>query len=168
MKVMGFAGWSGSGKTTLVEQVIGVLSARGLVVSLVKHAHHSFDIDHAGKDSWRHRQAGCSEVMVSSAQRWSLTCELRGAPEATLDELLAHLRPCDLVLVEGFKSVPIPKIEIHRPAHGRPLLYPDNPAIVAVATDAAADEFPGLPLPRLDLNAPAAVADFILRHQGLT
>ena len=80
MKVMGFAGWSGSGKTTLVEQVIGVLSARGLVVSLVKHAHHSFDIDHAGKDSWRHRQAGCSEVMVSSAQRWSLTRELRGAP----------------------------------------------------------------------------------------
>ena len=168
MKVMGFAGWSGSGKTTLVEQVIGVLSARGLVVSLVKHAHHSFDIDHAGKDSWRHRQAGCREVMVSSAQRWSLTRELRGAPEATLDELLAHLGPCDLVLVEGFKSVHIPKIEIHRPAHGRPLLYPDNPAIVAVATDAAPDALSGLPLPRLDLNAPAAVADFILRHQGLT
>ena len=168
MKVMGFAGWSGSGKTTLVEQVIGVLSARGLVVSLVKHAHHSFDIDHAGKDSWRHRQAGCREVMVSSAQRWSLTRELRGAPEATLDELLAHLGPCDLVLVEGFKSVHIPKIEIHRPAHGRPLLYPDNPAVVAVATDAAPDALPGLPLPRLDLNAPAAVADFILRHQGLT
>lgn len=168
MKVMGFAGWSGSGKTTLVEQVIGVLSARGLVVSLVKHAHHSFDIDHAGKDSWRHRQAGCSEVMVSSAQRWSLTRELRGAPEATLDELLAHLGPCDLVLVEGFKSVHIPKIEIHRPAHGRPLLYPDNPAVVAVATDAAPDALPGLPLPRLDLNDPAAVADFILRHQGLT
>ena len=168
MKVMGFAGWSGSGKTTLVEQVIGVLSARGLVVSLVKHAHHSFDIDHAGKDSWRHRQAGCREVMVSSAQRWSLTRELRGAPEATLDELLAHLGPCDLVLVEGFKSVHIPKIEIHRPAHGRPLLYPDNPAVVAVATDAAPDALPGLPLPRLDLNDPAAVADFILRHQGLT
>ena len=167
MKVMGFAGWSGSGKTTLVEQVIGVLSARGLVVSLVKHAHHSFDIDHAGKDSWRHRQAGCSEVMVSSAQRWSLTRELRGAPEATLDELLGHLGPCDLVLVEGFKSVHIPKIEIHRPAHGRPLLYPDNPAVVAVATDAAPDALPGLPGPRLDLNDPAAVADFILRHQGL-
>ena len=108
MKVMGFAGWSGSGKTTLVEQVIAALSARGLVVSLVKHAHHSFDIDHAGKDSWRHRQAGCREVMVSSDQRWSLTRELRGAPEAGHDELLAHLGPCDLVLVEGFKRAAIP------------------------------------------------------------
>ena len=134
MKVMGFAGWSGSGKTTLVEQVIGVLSARGLVVSLVKHAHHSFDIDHAGKDSWRHRQAGCSEVMVSSAQRWSLTRELRGAPEATLDELLAHLGPCDLVLVEGFKRAQIPKVEVHRAAVTEPLQHPDDPNIVAIAT----------------------------------
>ncbi len=158
MKVMGFAGWSGSGKTTLVEQVIGVLSARGLVVSLVKHAHHSFDIDHAGKDSWRHRQAGCSEVMVSSAQRWSLTRELRGAPEATLDELLAHLGPCDLVLVEGFKRAPIPKIEVHRAQVTEPLLHPDDPHIVAIATDAAL----ATALPRLDINDPAQVADFIV------
>lgn len=163
MKVMGFAGWSGSGKTTLVEQVIGVLSARGLVVSLVKHAHHSFDIDHAGKDSWRHRQAGCSEVMVSSDQRWSLTRELRGAPEATLDELLARLSPCDLVLVEGFKRAPIPKIEVHRAQVSEALLYPDDPHIVAIATDTR------LPtaLPRLDINDPAQVADFIAAHLAL-
>ena len=163
MKVMGFAGWSGSGKTTLVEQVIGVLSARGLVVSLVKHAHHSLDIDHAGKDSWRHRQAGCSEVMVSSAQRWSLTRELRGAPEATLDELLAHLGPCDLVLVEGFKRAPIPKIEVHRAAVTEPLLHRDDPYIVAIATDTAI----ATALPRLDINDPAQVADFIVARLAL-
>jgi molybdopterin-guanine dinucleotide biosynthesis protein B len=163
MKLIGFAGWSGSGKTTLVEQVIGVLSARGLVVSLVKHAHHSFDIDHAGKDSWRHRQAGCAEVMVSSAQRWSLTRELRGAPEATLDELLAHLGPCDLVLVEGFKRAQIPKIEVHRAVVTEPLLHPDDPHIVAIATDAAL----ATPLPRLDINDPVQVADFIAAHLAL-
>lgn len=164
MKVMGFAGWSGSGKTTLVEQVIGVLSARGLVVSLVKHAHHSFDIDHAGKDSWRHRQAGCSEVMVSSAQRWSLTRELRGAPEATLDELLAHLGPCDLVLVEGFKRAPIPKIEVHRAVVTEPLLHPDDANIIAIATDTVF----ATPLPRLDINDPGQVADFIVARLALS
>lgn len=163
MKVIGFAGWSGSGKTTLVEQVIGVLSARGLAVSLVKHAHHSFDIDHAGKDSWRHRRAGCREVMVSSGQRWSLTHELRGAPEATLDELLGHLGPCDLVLVEGFKRAPIPKIEVHRSVVTEPLLHPDDPHIVAVATDAPLRTA----LPLLDINDPQAVADFIQRQLGL-
>lgn len=163
MKVMGFAGWSGSGKTTLVEQVIAALSARGLVVSLVKHAHHSFDIDHAGKDSWRHRRAGCREVMVSSDQRWSLTRELRGGPEATLDELLAHLGPCDLVLVEGFKRAAIPKIEVHRRGLAEPLLYPHDPHIVAIATDA---ELPAT-LPRLDLNDPVQVADFIADHLHL-
>ncbi|MDI3515247.1 MAG: molybdopterin-guanine dinucleotide biosynthesis protein B [Gammaproteobacteria bacterium] len=162
MKVMGFAGWSGSGKTTLVERVIGVLSARGLAVSLVKHAHHSFDIDHAGKDSWRHRQAGCGEVLVSSAQRWSLTRELRGAPEATLDELLAHLAPCDIVLVEGFKRAPIPKIEVHRAVVTEPLLHPDDPHIVAIATDTPL----ATSLPRLDINDPAQVADFIVAHLG--
>ena len=163
MKVMGFAGWSGSGKTTLVEQVIAALSARGLVVSLVKHAHHSFDIDHAGKDSWRHRQAGCREVMVSSDQRWSLTRELRGGPEATLAELLAHLGPCDLVLVEGFKRAAIPKTEVHRRGLAEPLLYPHDPHIVAIATDA---ELPAT-LPRLDLNDPVQVADFIADHLHL-
>ncbi|ENO92620.1 molybdopterin-guanine dinucleotide biosynthesis protein B [Thauera phenylacetica] len=163
MNVMGFAGWSGSGKTTLVEQVIAALSARGLVVSLVKHAHHSFDIDHAGKDSWRHRQAGCREVMVSSDQRWSLTRELRGAPEAGLDELLAHLGPCDLVLVEGFKRAAIPKIEVWRSVVAEPLLHPDDPRIVALATDARVESA----LPQLDINDPEGVADFIVEHLGL-
>ena len=163
MKVMGFAGWSGSGKTTLVEQVIAALSARGLVVSLVKHAHHSFDIDHAGKDSWRHRRAGCREVMVSSNQRWSLTRELRGAPEAGLDELLAHLGPCDLVLVEGFKRAAIPKIEVWRSVVAEPLLHPDDPRIVALATDARVESA----LPQLDINDPEGVADFIVEHLGL-
>ena len=163
MKVMGFAGWSGSGKTTLVEQVIAALSARGLVVSLVKHAHHSFDIDHAGKDSWRHRQPGCREVMVSSDQRWSLTRELRGAPEAGLDELLAHLGPCDLVLVEGFKRAAIPKIEVWRSVVAEPLLHPDDPRIVALATDTRVESA----LPQLDINDPEGVADFILEHLGL-
>ena len=163
MKVMGFAGWSGSGKTTLVEQVIAALSARGLVVSLVKHAHHSFDIDHAGKDSWRHRQAGCREVMVSSDQRWSLTRELRGAPEAGLDELLAHLGPCDLVLVEGFKRAAIPKIEVWRSVVAEPLLHPDDPRIVALATDTRVESA----LPQLDINDPEGLADFIPEHLGL-
>ena len=163
MNVMGFAGWSGSGKTTLVEQVIAALSARGLVVSLVKHAHHSFDIDHAGKDSWRHRQAGCREVMVSSDQRWSLTRELRGAPEAGLDELLAHLGPCDLVLVEGFKRAAIPKIEVWRSVVAEPLLHPDDPRIVALATDTRVESA----LPQLDINDPEGVADFIVEHLGL-
>ena len=163
MNVMGFAGWSGSGKTTLVEQVIAALGARGLAVSLVKHAHHSFDIDHAGKDSWRHRQAGCREVMVSSGQRWSLTHELRGAPEATLDELLAQLAPCDIVLVEGFKRASIPKVEVWRRVVTEPLLHPDDPHIVAVATDGRLDTT----LPQLDINDPAAVAGFIADYLGV-
>ena len=127
---------------------------------------------HSGYDvvEWAKRGValGAGEILLVSDERWVLMHELRGDPEPDLTAQLAIMSPCDLVLVEGFKSVQIPKIEIHRPAHGRPLLYPDNPAIVAVATDAAPDELPGLPLPRLDLNAPAAVADFILRHQGLT
>ena len=164
MKVMGFAGWSGSGKTTLVEQVIGVLTARGFDVSLVKHAHHSFDIDHAGKDSWRHRQAGCREVMVSSGQRWSLTRELRGDAEATLDDLLAKLGPCDVVLVEGFKRAEIPKIEVYRAGVTEPLLFPEDGRIVAVATDT------GVPtaLPKLDINDPEAVANFIVAYLAVS
>jgi len=164
MKVMGFAGWSGSGKTTLVEQVIGVLTARGFDVSLVKHAHHSFDIDHAGKDSWRHRQAGCREVMVSSGQRWSLTRELRGDAEATLDDLLAKLGPCDVVLVEGFKRAEIPKIEVYRKGVTEPLLFPEDRRIVAVATDT------GVPttLPKLDINDPEAVANFIVAYLAVS
>jgi len=160
MKVIGFAGWSGSGKTSLIEQVIALLTARGLAVSLIKHAHHSFDVDHAGKDSWRHRHAGCREVLVSSGQRWSLMHELRGAPELPLEALLEKLSDCDLVLVEGFKRAAIPKIEIYRAEVGQPLLFPGDPHIVAIATDAAIDTR----LPRLDINDPAAVADFVMRY----
>jgi len=158
MKVIGFAGWSGSGKTSLIEQVIGLLTERGLAVSLIKHAHHSFDVDHAGKDSWRHRHAGCREVLVSSGQRWSLMHELRGAPELPLETLLGKLSDCDLVLVEGFKRAAIPKIEIYRAELAKPLLFPHDPHIVAIATDAPLDTR----LPRLDINDPAAVADFVM------
>ena len=164
MKVFGFAGWSGSGKTTLIERVIPEITGRGVRVSVIKHAHHGFDVDKPGKDSWRHREAGAGEILLVSDERWVLMHEMRGAPEPDLDAQLAILSPCDLVLVEGFKDVPIPKIEIHRPAHGKALLYPDNPAIVAIATDA---DLSG-PLPCLNLNDPAAVAAFILTHQGLS
>lgn len=160
MRVIGFAGWSGSGKTSLIEQVITLLEARGLAVSLVKHAHHKFDIDHEGKDSWRHRNAGCREVLISSSRRWSLMHELRGEPELPLDALLGKLAGCDLVLVEGFKRAGIPKIEVYRAAVGEPLLFPDDPNIIAIATDAAVDTT----LPRLDINDPAGVADFIVAH----
>lgn len=163
MKVFGFAGWSGSGKTTLIERVIPAITTRGLRVSVIKHAHHGFDIDKPGKDSWRHREAGASEVLLISDERWVLMHELRGAPEPDLAAQLACLSPCDLVLVEGYKSVQIPKIEVHRPSVGKPLQYPDNPAIVAIASDESLDA----PLPQLDLNNPAAVAGFILQHQGL-
>ena len=135
MRVFGFAGWSGSGKTTLIEQVIPRLVLHGLRVSLIKHAHHRFDVDHPGKDSYRHRHAGCSEVLITSGERWALMHELRGAPELTLDQTLARMSPCDLVLVEGYKAAPIPKLEIWRAAAGKPLLYPRDPHIMAIATD---------------------------------
>jgi molybdopterin-guanine dinucleotide biosynthesis protein B len=160
MKVFGFAGWSGSGKTTLIEQLIPRLVLEGLTVSLIKHAHHGFDIDRPGKDSYRHREAGCTEVLLTSDQRWVLMHELRGRPEPGLDQQLALLSPCDLVLIEGFKAAAIPKLEVHRPAHGRPLIYPENPNIVAVATDAPID----IALPLLDLNDPDGIVDFILGH----
>ena len=134
-RVFGFAGWSGSGKTTLIEQVIPCLVARGVSVSLVKHAHHAFDIDYPGKDSYRHREAGCSEVLVTSSRRWALVHELRGAPELTLAETLERLSPCDLVLIEGYKRSRLPKLEIHRAALGKPWLHPDDPHIVAIASD---------------------------------
>ncbi|MCC4114499.1 molybdopterin-guanine dinucleotide biosynthesis protein B [Aromatoleum toluclasticum] len=160
MKVIGFAGWSGSGKTSLIEKVVAVLSARGLDVSLIKHAHHTFDIDHEGKDSWRHRNAGCREVLVSSGRRWSLMHELRGDPEMTLDELLEKLSPCDLVLVEGFKHAPIPKIEVRRTAVRESPFYLQDPHIVAVATDVELDTA----LPQLDINDAQAVADFVVDY----
>ena len=158
MNVFGFAGWSGSGKTTLVEKLIPVLTARGLRVSVIKHAHHGFDLDKPGKDSWRHREAGATQVLMLSNDRWVLMHELRGAPEPTLEEQLRLLEPCDLVLIEGYKAASVPKIEIHRPSQGKPPLWPENAHVVAVATDADID----CPLPRLPINAPEAVADFIL------
>lgn len=136
MKIFGFAGWSGSGKTTLIERLIPLLVARAGTVSLVKHAHHEFDIDQPGKDSFRHRQAGCTEVLVSSSRRFALMHELRGAPELTLDQAVARLSACDLVLIEGYKTHPIPKLEVWRPGLGKPILYPDDPAVLAIATDA--------------------------------
>jgi molybdopterin-guanine dinucleotide biosynthesis protein B len=158
VKVFGFAGYSGSGKTTLIEQLIPRFIARGLKVSLIKHTHHNFDVDQPGKDSYRHRAAGASEVLLTCDHRWVLMHELRGAPEPTLEEQLAMLSPCDLVLVEGFKQTPISKLEVHRPATGKPPIWPENPSVVAVATDAPID----CRLPVLDLNDPDAVAAFIL------
>ncbi len=136
-KVFGFAGWSGSGKTTLVEQVVAHLSARGVRVSLVKHAHHAFDVDHPGKDSFRHREAGASEVLITSTTRYALMRELRGDTELSFEQSIALLSPCDLVLIEGFKRAPIPKMEIWRAEVGKPLLFPTDRDIVAIATDDA-------------------------------
>jgi molybdopterin-guanine dinucleotide biosynthesis protein B len=163
MRVFGFAGWSGSGKTTLIEQLIPRFIAHGLTVSLVKHAHHEFDLDQPGKDSFRHREAGCREVLVTSAVRWALQHELRGRPELTLDEALQRLSPCDLALVEGFKGSPIPKLEVYRESVGKPLLHPRDPEIVAVATDGPL----ATALPVLPLGDPDAVATFILRQVRL-
>lgn len=162
MKVFGFAGWSGSGKTTLIEQLIPAFTGRGLTVSLVKHAHHRFDIDQPGKDSWRHRQAGAAQVLISSAQRWALMTELRDTPEPDLAELLTRFDPCDLVLVEGWKFSPIPKIEVYRPGLGKPPLHPQDPHVVAVASDVPVDTGG---LKRLDLNDIAAIAAFVVEHR---
>lgn len=157
MKVLGLAGWSGSGKTTLMVRLIPALKARGLSVSTVKHAHHRFDVDTPGKDSYRHREAGASEVIVASGQRYALMHELRDEPEPPLAELLAKLSIVDLVLVEGFKREGHPKIEVHRAANGKPLLHPDDDAVVAVAADTQVDT---AELPWLDLNDVEAIADF--------
>lgn len=163
MKIFGFAGYSGSGKTTLIEKLIPLFVQRGLRVSLIKHAHHSFDIDQPGKDSFRHRHAGCTEVLVTSSRRWALMHELRGAPEPGLTEQIERLSPCDLLLVEGFKHERIPKLEVYRAEVGESLLYPHDPDIVAIASDAKVDTR----LPQLDINAPESVAAFILQHVAL-
>jgi molybdopterin-guanine dinucleotide biosynthesis protein B len=163
MKVFGFAGYSGSGKTTLIEQLIPRLRQAGLKVSLIKHAHHSFDVDQPGKDSYRHREAGASEVMVTSVQRWVLMHELRGEPEPTLQEQLKRMSPCDLILVEGYKREAIPKLEIHRRGQSEALLYLQDANIVAIASD---EPVPAS-LPVLDLNDYEAVTAFIIRHMGL-
>lgn len=161
MRVFGFAGWSGSGKTTLIERLIPILTGRGLRVSLIKHAHHDFDIDRPGKDSHRHRQAGATEVLVSSLNRWALMHELRGATELSLGESLRVLSPCDLVLVEGYKSASIPKLEVHRPAIGKPLLHPTDPWVIALATDRPAD-FAGLSMPVHSLHEIDAIATLVI------
>ena len=148
MKVIGLAGWSGAGKTTLLSRVIPHLLREGLRVSVIKHAHHAFDVDVPGKDSWVHRQAGATEVLVSSANRWALMHELRGADESRLPELLAKMSQVDLVVVEGFKREPHRKIEVHRAANAKPLLFPDDPGIVGIATDAAIETT--LPVAHLD------------------
>ena len=162
-KVFGFAGYSGAGKTTLIEQLIPRFVAAGLRVSLIKHAHHAFDVDTPGKDSYRHRQAGCTEVMVACDRRWVLMHELRDEAEPELEEQVARFSPCDLILVEGFKRSAMPKLEIFRPSVGKPPLHPDDPTIVAVASDGPVDTA----LPVLDLGAPATIAEFIIAHLSL-
>jgi len=163
MRVFGFAGWSGSGKTTLIEQVIPRLVATGLSVSLIKHAHHRFDIDQPGKDSYRHRHAGAKEVLVTSSRRWALMHELRGAPEPALSEHVKRMSPCDLLLVEGFKREAIPKLEVYRAEVGEPLIHPHDQNVVAIASDKPVETA----LPQLQLNDPPAIAEFILKHTGL-
>lgn len=161
MKVIGLAGWSGAGKTTLVVRLIPALITRGVSVSTVKHAHHEFDVDQPGKDSYEHRQAGAAQVLVSSANRWALMTEHRGAPEPPLRELLAKLEAVDLVLVEGFKRDPVPKIEIFRQANGKPFLYPADSLIRAIAADVPVPE--GAP-PSMHLDDIQAIAEAALRH----
>jgi len=155
MKVIGLAGWSGAGKTTLLARIIPYFLEQGLRVSVIKHAHHSFDVDVPGKDSWVHRQSGAAEVLVSSGKRWALMHELRGAGEPRLPELLKKMSRVDLVVVEGFKSEPHRKIEVHRAANGKPLLFPDDPGIAGIATDAAVET--ALPVAHLD-DIPAIAA----------
>lgn len=161
VQVIGFAGWSGSGKTTLIERLIPRFRAMGFTVSLIKHAHHEFDVDQPGKDSYRHRIAGCQEVLVSSAKRWAQMHELRGAAELTLAQALQRLSPCDLVLVEGFKTAPISKLEVYRASVGKPLLSPGDPHIVAIASDEAL----ATPLPRFDIGDVAGIAAFIAGYR---
>jgi molybdopterin-guanine dinucleotide biosynthesis adapter protein len=161
MRIFGLAGWSGSGKTTLMTALIPELVSRGISVSTLKHAHHAFDVDQPGKDSWRHRQAGAHEVVVSSRNRWALMHELRGAPEPSFEELVRRMSPVDLLLVEGFKRHPHPKIEVYRPSLGRPLLHPEDPFVVAVASD---EMLPELRLPCLPLSDAHAIADFVLAY----
>ena len=163
MKVIGLAGWSGAGKTTLLTRLIPYFREQGLRVSVIKHAHHTFDVDVPGKDSWRHRQAGAEEVLVSSAHRWALMHELRGAREPRLPELLRKMSPVDLVIVEGYKSEPHRKIEVHRSANGKPLLFPDDAGIVGIAADVAVET--RLPTAHLD-DIPAIAA--MLRRSAIS
>lgn len=159
MRVIGLAGWSGAGKTTLLERLIPELIGRGLTVSTMKHAHHNFDVDKPGKDSWVHRQAGAQEVLIASANRFALMHELRGAPEPALQDLVARLSPVDLLIIEGYKTAQHPKLEIWRAANGKDFIHLKDSTIRAIATDEALHD---LTVPRVDLNDPKAVADVIL------
>ncbi|NND37412.1 MAG: molybdopterin-guanine dinucleotide biosynthesis protein B [Gammaproteobacteria bacterium] len=163
MNVFGIAGYKNSGKTTLIVELIAELTARGLRVATIKHAHHEFDIDHPGKDSYRHREAGATEVMVASRRRWAQVRELQGTVEPTLDELLNRLGPADIVLVEGYKYGDHPKLEIRRSALDHPPLAEESGNVCAVVSDAPIE---GLSVPLLARDDVAAIADFILREPG--
>ncbi|UCH73862.1 MAG: molybdopterin-guanine dinucleotide biosynthesis protein B [Rhodospirillales bacterium] len=164
MKIFGLAGWSGSGKTTLMVRLLPEITGRGYTVSTIKHAHHTFEIDTPGKDSFEHRSAGATEVMISGGMRWALMHENREAGEPAIKDLLRHMTPVDLVMVEGFKTYQHPKLEVHRPALGKPLICMEDNRIVAVASNEAIG---GLPVPVLGLDDVSAIADFILEHSGL-
>ena len=161
MRIIGLAGWSGSGKTTLITKLVPCLLARGLTVSTLKHAHHGFDLDKPGKDSFMHRAAGATEVIISSAKRWAILHELRAEEEWDMAALVGKMSPVDLVLVEGFKRDAFPKLEIHRAVNGKSLLHPEDPHIVAVACDSV---LPASTVPVVDLNDIDAVADLLLKH----
>lgn len=159
MRIIGLAGWSGSGKTTLITKLIPRLIERGIRVSTLKHAHHGFDLDQPGKDSFFHRAAGATEVIISSARRWAILHELRDEPEWDLRNLVAKMSPVDLVLVEGFKRDAFPKLEIHRAANGKPLIHPEDSHIVAIASDVV---LPQAKVPVIDLDDIDAIADLLL------
>ncbi len=160
--VFGVAGWSGSGKTTLIEKLLPLVTAHGLRVATLKHTHKDFDFDKPGKDSWRHREAGAQEVMIAAPKQWTLVHQVRDQAETGLAHLLSHMSASDLVLVEGFKREPIPKLEVHRAALGKSLIAPDDPDIVAIASDAPV----ATDLPRFDLNDAAGIAAFIMKVIG--
>ena len=164
MKIFGVVGWKNTGKTGLVTRLVAHLTGMGLRVSTIKHAHHSFDVDHEGRDSYRHREAGASQVLIASRERVALMEELRGADEPSLDDLLARLAPADIVIIEGYKGEGHPKIETHRAETGKDLIAPDDPTICAVASDS---KLVDLTAPVFDLNDTSAIADFILEQTGL-
>ncbi len=160
-RLIGIAGWSGSGKTTLLVKLIPELARRQLRVATIKHAHHAFDIDKPGKDSYEHRAAGAIEVAISSVRRWAIVHENGPDPEPTLEQLVSRMSPADIVLIEGYKREPFPKIEVWRPDTGKPPLYPDDPTVIAVATN---DKTLDISLPILPLDDVSAIASFIIEH----
>ena len=164
MKILGLGGWSGAGKTTLLSKLIPELIRRGVSVSTMKHAHHGFDVDQPGKDSYVHRQAGATEVLIASEKRWALMHELRQSSELNAADLAKHMSPVDLLLVEGFKREPHDKLEIYRAENGKPLLSTDDATYVAILSDTAVND---TSLPVIDLHDIAAIADFIVKHCAL-